>query len=158
MNSPRHVAPAALLLCGILAVLGVMTGTANAQIQTVVFGNDTTTDGGILRRVKVDGTGQLFTAPQACTNAVQAVYLMDGGPLTIGQATARSYTVLCNSRDNTTGTIRCRADDGGVPVVTVGSVGDALSPGDCINYTNPVSKPIKCIGASTYLTSFECVP
>ena len=97
-------------------------------------------------------------AVSACSSVVQAVYLMDAGPLTIGQAETRSYTILCNSRDNSTGTIRCRADDGGVPAVTVGTVGDALSPGDCINYTNTVSQPIKCIGASTYLTSFECVP
>jgi hypothetical protein len=106
------------------------------------------------------GTSALATYPYPCSAVYQAVYFMDAGIQTIGVAPgARLYTIACNSRDNSTGTIRCRADaDAGVLVTTAGSIGDALSPGDCISYTNPRGKPIRCIGATTYLMSFECAP
>jgi hypothetical protein len=105
------------------------------------------------------GTTGTATYPYPCSQAVQNVYVMDAGSINIGTASSRLYTIVCNSRDNTSGNIRCRVDsDGGVPTTTVGSTGDVLSTGDCISYTNPPGVPIRCIGASVYLTSFECVP
>lgn len=106
------------------------------------------------------GTSSVATYPYPCSAVYQATYLMDGGVVTVGVApTSRLYLIACNSRDNTSGNIRCRADaDAGVLVTTAGSIGDVLSTGDCISYTNPVGRPVKCIGGGTYLTTFECAP
>lgn len=105
------------------------------------------------------GTTGTATYPYPCSQAVQATYLMDAGSINIGLASTRLYTIVCNSRDNSTGNVRCRADsDGGVVATTVGTTGDVLSTGDCISYTNPPGVPIRCIGGGVYVTSFECVP
>lgn len=106
------------------------------------------------------GVPGVATYPYPCSAVYQATYLMDGGVITVGVApTSRLYLIACNSRDNTSGNIRCRADaDAGVLVTTAGSIGDVLGTGDCISYTNPLGRPVKCIGASTYLTTFECAP
>lgn len=99
------------------------------------------------------------TYPYPCSRAIQNVYLTDGGQTVMGSASSRLYTIICNSRDNTTGNIRCRADaDGGAVSATVGTVGDVLATGDCISYTNPPGVPIRCIGGGVYTTTFECVP
>jgi hypothetical protein len=68
----------------------------------------------------------------------------------------RLYSIICNSRDNTSGNLRCRMD-GTNPTTVVGSVGDVLSVGDCIPYTNPQGAVIKCIGTSIWATGFECI-
>lgn len=96
--------------------------------------------------------------PYTCGSSYQAVYQTDAGVLTVGVAPRRLYIVVCNSQDNTSGVIRCRADDGGVPLIDAGSIGTTLSIGDCVSYTNPVSKPVKCIGTGAYLETFECAP
>lgn len=99
------------------------------------------------------------SAPFQCPQTYQMAYLMDAGPIAMGVAPlARYYTVVCNSKDNTSGNIRCRADDAGTVSATVGTVGDVLGVGDCIHYTNPVSLRIYCIGTSVYATTFECAP
>lgn len=104
-----------------------------------------------------------FTAsavyPYPCaTTSPNKVTFQDGGSQNIPAtgATNRLYTVVCNSRDNSSGNVRCRAD-GTAPANTVGTAGDVLGVGDCVAYTNSSGAPIQCIGASLYVTSFECV-
>jgi hypothetical protein len=105
------------------------------------------------------GTTGTATYPYPCSQAVQTDYVTDGAAQTMGSAPSRLYTIISNSLDNTSGNARCRADsDGGIPVVTAGTVGDVLSTGDCISYTNPPGVPIRCSGGGIYLTTFECVP
>jgi hypothetical protein len=82
---------------------------------------------------------------------------MDGGVISVGGAAAsRLYTVVCNSKESDTGNIKCRADDGGLPSLDEGTVGDVLGVGDCMTYSQR-SAPIDCIGAGQFVTSFECV-
>lgn len=110
-------------------------------------------DGGIINTP----TGPPFQCPHIYQNS----YFMDGGIIVMGAASSRGeryYTIVCNSKDNTSGNLRCRADDAGVVSTTAGSVGDVLGVGDCINYSNPVANPIHCIGGSIYATTFECSP
>lgn len=116
-------------------------------------------DGGSLPVVHVDNV----STPFVCPNIYQQTYLMDGGIIIMGVAPSRYYTVVCNSRDNTSGNVRCRADDGGVVTTTAGSIGDVLGVGDCITYSNPVPSPslwspIHCIGGGIFATTFECSP
>lgn len=97
--------------------------------------------------------------PYACaTSSPNKVTYQDGGVQNVpGTAIAnRLYTVVCNSRDNTTGNLRCRAD-GTAPTNATGAVGDVLGVGDCIPYTNPSGFPVKCIGSNLWVTSYECV-
>lgn len=91
--------------------------------------------------------------------SVQNVYTMDGGAVTIGSLNPRVYVVVCNSRENTTGAIRCRAD-GVDPAITPGTPGSVLGVGDCIPFSNPVGRPVKCItgAGALYVTSYECAP
>lgn len=82
----------------------------------------------------------------------------------------RMYVVICNNRSNSTGNIKCRSDgvmpslvnpvDGGV------SVGDELSVGDCIVYSNKATPladgggPVLCIsgdGGVWATSSYECI-
>lgn len=114
---------------------------------------------------QVDGDGGTTNAqsgpPFQCPHVYQNTYLMDGGIIEMGRAPSgvgRYYTIVCNSKDNTSGNLRCRADDAGVVSTTAGSIGDVLGVGDCINYSNPVANPIHCIGGSIYATTFECSP
>ena len=110
-------------------------------------------DGGIINTP----TGPPFQCPHIYQNS----YLMDGGIIVMGVAPSRGeryYTIVCNSKDNTSGNLRCRADDAGVVSTTAGSIGDVLGVGDCINYSNSVANPIHCIGGGIYATTFECSP
>ena len=60
-------------------------------------------------------------------------------------------------------TIKCRADAVN-PTVTVGSLGDTLTTGDCLVYTvqglgDGGVDPIRCISSSAaYVTAYQCVP
>ncbi len=95
--------------------------------------------------------------PYQCGAAsAQAVTRMDGGSNIVGALNPRLYIVVCNSKDNTTGDIRCRAD--GVPVITTGSPGTVLGIGDCVPFTNPGGLPVRCIGGSNYVSTYECAP
>ena len=97
--------------------------------------------------------------PYPCANSSpNKVTYQDGGVQNIPTTSAsnRLYTIVCNSKDNSSGNLRCRAD-GTSPTTTVGSIGDVLAVGDCIPYTNSSGFPVKCIGTNLYVTSFECV-
>lgn len=99
----------------------------------------------------------VYPYPCAKTSPDKLTY-QDGGvqntPAT--GATNRLYTIICNSKDNSSGNLRCRSD-GTNPVNAPGTIGDVLGVGDCIPYTNPAGSPVKCIGTALYVTSFECV-
>lgn len=99
----------------------------------------------------------VYPYPCATTSPNKQAY-QDGGvqntPTT--QAANRLYTVICNSKDNTSGNLRCRAD-GTNPVNAVGGPGDVMGTGDCVAYTNPSGFPVKCIGTGLYVSTFECV-
>ncbi len=73
-------------------------------------------------------------------------------------ATGRYYITVCNSRQNSSQLIKCRAD-GVAPVMAVTNPGDVLGVGDCILYMTNTSQVIKCIadGATTYITGYECL-
>lgn len=107
------------------------------------------------------GTGATAVAvyPYPCnqTSPNKQTY-QDGGVQNVPTtaATNRLYTIICNSKDNSSGNLRCRAD-GTSPTNVVGSAGDVLGAGDCIPYTNPSGSPVKCIGSGLYVSSFECV-
>lgn len=120
--------------------------------------------------------------PVGTTPLVCATRLVDGGtphqvtpvhytgsavpPL---MATTRKYEVVCNSRSNATGILKCRSD--GVMPTMVGtdggvSVGDELSVGDCIVYSNKATPLVDggglvlCIsgdGGVWAASSYECV-
>lgn len=109
-------------------------------------------DGGVVQRQ--------VGAPYQCRATYQSTYLMDGGAIAMGVAPSRVYSVVCNSRDNSTGVVRCRADgaDAGVLSTTAGSIGDVLSVGDCISYSNGTDVPFYCIGSGNWTTVFECTP
>lgn len=102
-------------------------------------------------------TVSVYPYPCATTSPNKVTY-QDAGVQNIPTtATAnRLYTIVCNSKDNTSGNLRCRAD-GTAPVMAAGEIGDVLAVGDCIPYTNPSGFPVKCIGSNLYVTSFECV-
>lgn len=102
-------------------------------------------------------TVSVYPYPCATTSPNKVTY-QDGGVQNVPTTAAsnRLYTIVCNSKDNSTGNLRCRAD-GTAPTTTVGSIGDVLAVGDCIPYTNPSGFPVKCIGSNLYVTSFECV-
>lgn len=102
-------------------------------------------------------TVSVYPYPCATTSPNKVTY-QDGGVQNVPTtaATNRLYTIVCNSKDNSSGNLRCRAD-GTNPTTTVGTIGDVLSVGDCIPYTNPSGFPVKCIGTNLYVTSFECV-
>jgi len=105
------------------------------------------------------GTSYSAVYPYPCrTTSPNKVVYHDGGSQNVPgtSATSRLYTVVCNTRDNTTGNLRCRAD-GTTPTVTAGSAGDVLGVGDCISYTNPSGFPVKCVGLNLYSSTFECV-
>lgn len=113
------------------------------------------TDGGAA--TGVGGTG---TFPYPCgATSKQTTYTMDAGAVTVGGTlAARVYSVLCNSADNASGVVRCRAD-GTAATTTVGSAGTVLAVGSCVLFTNPSGKPITCAGAgSLYVSDFECAP
>lgn len=108
-------------------------------------------------------SGESPAAPFQCGQVYQKTYLMDGGIISMGVAPSgvgRYYSIVCNSRDNSSGVVRCRADgaDAGVLSTTAGSTGDVLSVGDCISYSNPTSVPFYCIGSGNWTTLFECSP
>ncbi len=97
--------------------------------------------------------------PYPCaTSSPNKIVYMDAGvqntPST--SATRRLYTVVCNSRENISGNLKCRAD-GTNPTTATGSAGDVLGVGDCVPYTNPSGFPVKCIGSNLYVTTYECV-
>lgn len=105
-------------------------------------------------------TGSTGSYPYACAtsspNKVTSVSTTSVNVPTTA-ATNRMYTVLCNTRDNTTGNVRCRADNV-IPGIDAGAAGDVLGVGDCISYTNPSGAPIKCIAAAAMTVStYECV-
>lgn len=172
MNS-RHVAPAALLLAGILFVLSLM-GTAHAQ-QTVLIGSDySSADAGRypLRAVQVDSQGRLVvssttadggtaaiavktfcTVPKAATTQVNTAVLnvpADGG------LSERWSIRVCNKANNAGTPIVTCTDDGQVPTSLASSSGDALEVGDCATYFT--TTPIQCISdtATTQVSSEEC--
>ena len=101
------------------------------------------------------GSGAQTYAPYQCSSSVQTTYVMDGGAVTIGDMSPRQYVVVCNSRENSSGTARCRAD-GTAPVTTAGSAGTVLAVGDCVPYTEST---VQCASSSgIYVTSYECGP
>ncbi len=73
-------------------------------------------------------------------------------------AANRYYIVVCNSRQNTSALVKCRAD-GTAPVMAVANAGDVLGNGDCILYMMNASQVVKCIAdtATTYITGYECL-
>lgn len=99
------------------------------------------------------------TYPYPCAiSSPNKVTYQDGGVQNVPTTavTNRLYVVVCNTKDNSSGNLRCRAD-GTNPTTTTGSVGDVLGVGDCISYTNPSGFPVKCIGSNLYVSSYECV-
>lgn len=172
----RFVTHAIFFLLAMLVALG--SRAALGQSQTLILGNDTSVDGGLVRRVSVDSQGRLLSGastvvtpsdggyttgtsitmpqPYQCGTAVQSVYVMDGGSVSVlSSSTARTYSVVCNSKDNSSGNVRCRAD-GLAASTTVGSAGTVLGVGDCVMYTNPASVPVYCAGSGLYVSTFEC--
>jgi len=95
--------------------------------------------------------------PYICGTNLETVVVMDGGCLTIGTLNPRLYIVAINSKDNTSGNVRCR-NDGTCPTLTVGSPGQVLGVGDGVPFANSYGQPVKCIGVSNYVTVSECGP
>jgi hypothetical protein len=95
--------------------------------------------------------------PYPCNTSKETTYLMDGGVFTLGSLNPRLYVVACNTSDNTAGVVRCRGD-GTAPIVDAGSAGTVLSVGSCVPYINTIGQPVKCVGASNYLSAYECGP
>jgi len=172
------------LLVLVFAV-SLVSVVAVAQVPSGMYGYDTGTfpDGGIVRKVQVDSQGRLVvtgagstdagvfpadggfpttgyfpSAPYPCGAASRnGAYRMDGGAVTLGSVSPRVYIVACNSKENTSGDIKCRGD-GTAPSLSAGSPGVLLSVGDCVPYANTSGVAVKCIGGSNYVSTYECAP
>ncbi len=75
----------------------------------------------------------------------------------MGTLNPRLYVVVVNSKDNASGTMRCR-NDGTCPVLDAGAVGLLLDVGDAVPYSNSTGQLVRCIGASGYAAVSECGP
>lgn len=163
-------------MVGLAALLATV---ALAQSSVLINGTDTSSDGGIIRKVQVDSQGRIVTSstssspvlpsdggyttgstivmPQTyqCGSSTNSVYVMDGGSIAVTSSSQRAYAVICNSRDNTSGNVRCRSD-GLAASTSTGSPGTVLGVGDCVMFTNPPSLPVYCAGSSNYVSTFEC--
>jgi hypothetical protein len=109
-------------------------------------------DGGV-------GGGAAGVFPYACSTSSpnKTTTVSTAASVPTSAASNRLYVVLCNTRENSSGTVKCRAD-GTTPIVDAGAPGDVLGVGDCIAYTNPSGFPVKCVAASSeYVSSYECV-
>lgn len=172
MNS-RHVAPAAVLLAGILFVVSLM-GTAHAQ-QTVLIGSDySSADAGRypLRAVQVDSQGRLVVSSTTadggtsaiavktlCTTVKHATTQVNTTVLNVpadGGLGDRWYVETCNKANNAGTPIITCTGDGQVPTSAVASSGTALEIGDC--HTFFTTTPIQCISdtAATQVSTEEC--
>lgn len=159
-------------LLGFLLVFAVAT-VASAQQQSIVLGSDTNTspDGGVLRRVKVDPQGRLVvasTSPDGGTSSTTIVSFqcsavgqtvtsvgVAASTITVGLAN-RWYARICNSSENAgTPLVKCR-DDAVNPVMGIANAGEVLEVGDCVSYYT--TNAIRCISdtAATAVTQAEC--
>jgi len=144
----------------------VLVGTSAKGVYTNV-GVDPT-DGDLLVSTGIatwptDGgypinTSSVYASPYICSSTSRETsYVMDGGAITIGTLNPRVYIVACNTSDNTTGVVRCRAD-GTAPIIDAGAPGTVLAVGACVPYSNPGGRAVKCIGTSNYVSAYECGP
>lgn len=108
-------------------------------------------------------TATVLTLPAVCTSSSvhkSTTVGVAAGNTPSSQAASRAYLTLCNSLQNTgTPLVKCRMD-AVAPVMAAGNPGDVLGIGDCITYPVAAAQVVQCIAdaASTYVTSFECVP
>lgn len=110
------------------------------------------------------GSGStVYSFPGTCTSSSAHKSTTVGiaaGNTPSAQTASRVYITLCNSLQNTgTPLVKCRVD-GVAPVMAVTNPGDVLGIGDCITYPILAAQVPQCIAdtATTYVTSFECVP
>jgi hypothetical protein len=98
-------------------------------------------------------------APYPCgPTSINGVTQMDGGSITIGTLSRRLYIVICNSKENSSGNIKCRGDNTAASL-TAGTPGTWLAVGDCIPFANPAGFTARCIGGNAnYASWYECGP
>jgi hypothetical protein len=114
--------------------------------------------------VTLGGAGSnVTTLPAQCATAsVQTAVTVDttvgGTAVPTAQTANRAYVVICNSKVNSAGLIKCLVN-GSAPIYASGA-GDVLDIGDCIPYAVAAGVTPKCIASagSLTITSFECVP
>jgi len=114
--------------------------------------------------VALDG-GYVFVSPRQCgiTSPHKITSVTNASTTTPSAAQlGRLSTLVCNSPQNSSGSvIKCRAD-GTAPVfaASASNPGDVLELGDCITYTVSAARDILCISnaAGGVLTNtYECI-
>lgn len=98
---------------------------------------------------------------QQCVSPTHSATLLNTSTSTAVPAiplTSRRFAVLCNSPENTAGTLMKIRVDGLNPVIGAGNVGDVLQVGNCVAYNIQSTVAIKAISntSTTYLLSLEC--
>ncbi len=162
-----------------VTVLGIafLAAVAYGQTQSLMLGNDYATDGGLMRRVRVDSLGRIVTTGGSSggsgTTTDGGVAITVPGCSATKQATTQVnltsldtpadggfpghwYTRVCNSaRNSGTPIITCTAD-GQTPTAASSSSGDALEVSDCVTYLTGAT--VRCISdtTATQVTTEEC--
>lgn len=152
-------------VAGALTAALILGGLAWAQQEVLLVGTDSTST---TRAVAVNSSGQLIVAsagtsgsyPASCTvtqTAVNVVTTAGGTATPASQTASRAYVNICNSKVNTAGLIKCRAD-GTAPVYASGA-GVVLDIGDCVSFAVPDTVTPLCISSTgTVVTeTTECV-
>lgn len=143
------------------AMVAVFLGSLLAWAQSEVLLTVVDT-GAIVRQVQSDTSGRLIvnSLPANCSTVTQTAVSVTTAAAAVpaAQATSRAYVVICNSKVNSSGLIKCRAD-GSAPVYASGA-GDVLDVGDCIPYAVAASVTPQCIAntGTVVTTTFECRP
>ncbi len=108
----------------------------------------------------------LTLTPVACSAPVNSATLLntDGGlPAPATPLSGRRLITVCNSAENTSGTVVKLRVDGTKPAIGSGAPGDVLLVGSCVSYNLPslvdggvVNVLAITNTASTYVTTLEC--
>ncbi len=110
--------------------------------------------------------GAVIVQDLNCTAPVESVITFDGGgatPIPLTPLAGRRTIAICSSPKNTGSPFWTIRADGAAPVTTIGTAGQVLGTGDCINYTLAATgadggNPLHGIAdvASAVITSTEC--
>lgn len=136
-------------------VAGLVVTAGVASAQSTVNQGKSGTEGGWQSRPHVCSP----SSPHTVTSVTADAGAVPATPST----KKRAYTVICNSKQNASGNIKCRVD-GPAPTFAAGNAGDYLANGDCIKYTTSnrtdAGSPAVCISdtaAGVSVTTFECL-
>lgn len=105
------------------------------------------------------GIGSTGIFPYPCgATTLQSVTLLDGGSQPVGSLASRVYIIVCNGAANDGGLMNCRADGTQPTGIAANNVGQKVSIGNCVPYSNPGGRPVYCIGSNVFVDTYECGP